>query len=114
VEARRRMAEAVAAHVETLPADVPVVVAGDFNATPEEPAYRILTAGLSDAWTATDNRSGPDGTFHTFKGKADRRIDWLLSRGFQTQRVWTIAEARRGRYPSDHFPVVADLRFLAP
>lgn len=114
VEARRRMAEAVVAHAETLPANVPVVVTGDFNATPDEPAYRILTAGLADAWTATGNRSGPEGTFHAFKGKADRRIDWVLSRGFQTRRVWTIAEAHRSRYPSDHFPVVADLRFSAP
>ncbi len=113
-EARRRMAEAVIAYVRTLPADVPVVVTGDFNATPDEPAYSILTAGLADAWTATDNRSGPGGTFHAFKGEADRRIDWVLSRGFQTRRVWTIAKARRGRYPSDHFPVVADLRFPAP
>ena len=114
VEARRSMAEAIAAHVETLPADVPVVVTGDFNATPEEPAYAILTAGLADAWTATENRSGPEGTFHGFKGKADRRIDWLLSRGFDMRAAWTIAEARRGRYPSDHFPVVADLRFQLP
>jgi endonuclease/exonuclease/phosphatase family metal-dependent hydrolase len=114
VEARRRMAEAVAAYIGTLPADVPVVVTGDFNATPDEPAYRILTTELADAWIATDNRSGPEGTFHAFKGKADRRIDWVLSRGFQTPRVWTIADARRGRYPSDHFPVVADLRFGRP
>lgn len=113
-EARRRMAEAVAAHIETLPADTPVVVTGDFNATPDEPAYRILTAGLADAWTATDNRSGPEGTFHAFKGKADRRIDWVLSRGFDTRQVWTIADSRAGRYPSDHFPVVADLRFGHP
>jgi endonuclease/exonuclease/phosphatase family metal-dependent hydrolase len=108
------MAEAVAAYIGTLPADVPVVVTGDFNATPDEPAYRILTTELADAWIATDNRSGPEGTFHAFKGKADRRIDWVLSRGFQTPRVWTIADARRGRYPSDHFPVVADLRFGRP
>lgn len=114
LEVRRHMAEAVAAVVATLPADTPVVVTGDFNATPQEPAYAVLTAGLSDAWTSTENRSGPEGTFHAFKGKADRRIDWVLSRGFQTQRVWTIAEARRGRYPSDHFPVVADLRFGLP
>jgi endonuclease/exonuclease/phosphatase family metal-dependent hydrolase len=111
VEARRKMAEAVAAHIKTLSTGVPVIVTGDFNATPDEPAYAILTTGLADAWTATENRSGPEGTFHAFKGKADRRIDWVLSRGFDTRRVWTIAQARAGRYPSDHFPVVADLRF---
>lgn len=114
VEARRRMAEAVVAFIATLPAEVPVVVTGDFNATPDEPAYDVLTSTLADAWTATTDRSGPEGTFHGFKGKADRRIDWVLSRGFDTRRVWTIAEARRGRYPSDHFPVVGDLRFSAP
>ncbi len=111
VEARRRMAEAVAAFVATLPVDAAVILTGDFNATPQEPAYAVLTAGLADAWTATANRSGPEGTFHAFKGKADRRIDWVLTRGFNARRAWTIAEARGGRYPSDHFPVVADLRF---
>lgn len=114
VDARRRMAEAVAAFVAELPPEVPVVLTGDFNATPDEEAYALLTVGLADAWAAATNRSGPDGTFHGFKGKADRRIDWLLSRGFDTRRAWTIAEARGGRYPSDHFPVVADLRFGSP
>lgn len=113
VEARREMAEAVAAFAARLPADVPVVVTGDFNATPDEPAYAVLTAGLADVWTAAADRAGPAGTFHGFRGKAERRIDWILTRGFATWRAWTIAEPRAGRYPSDHFPLVADLRFPA-
>lgn len=110
VEARRKMAEAVAAFAARLPADIPVVVTGDFNATPDEPAYAVLTAGLADVWTAAADRAGPAGTFHGFRGKAERRIDWVLTRGFATRRAWTIAEPRAGRYPSDHFPVLADLR----
>ncbi len=111
--ARARMANAIAAHVATLPADIPIVLTGDFNATPQEPAYAALTGTLADVWTAASDRSGPDATFHGFTGKAERRIDWVMTRGFEVTRAWTIADARRGRYPSDHYPVVADLSFGA-
>jgi endonuclease/exonuclease/phosphatase family metal-dependent hydrolase len=41
----------------------------------------------------------------------DRRIDWILTRGpVAVERCETVTFNQDGRYPSDHFPVVADLK----
>ena len=49
-------------------------------------------------------RDGLPETFHAFTGKADRRIDWVLTRGFRAKSARTLTTNRGGRYPSDHFP----------
>lgn len=109
--ARTRAAEMIAARIARLPADAPVVLTGDFNTVPGSEAHRALTAVLSDAWSAARVRAGPAGTFHGFTGKPGRRIDWVMARGLRAAKVETIALSSRGRYPSDHFPVVVDYRW---
>lgn len=109
--ARTKGAELIAARIAKLPAGLPVVLTGDFNTTPDSGAYRALTVGLSDAWTAAAARRGPEGTFQAFTGKPDRRIDWVLARGLTAARAETVTFGRNGRYPSDHFPVVVDYRW---
>ena len=108
-DARTRAASAIAARIAALPAGVPVVLTGDFNTEPSSPAHALLTRSLTDARDAAPTVSGPAQTFHAFTGKADRRIDWILVRGFTPLRFATDTSARAGRYPSDHFPVIADL-----
>lgn len=110
-EARTRAAALIGQRLTKLPAGIPVVVTGDFNDVPDSGAYRALAANLQDAWTAAPRRSGPEATFHDFTGKADRRIDWIWSKGLQIRRVRTLTDQRNGRYPSDHFPVLADYRW---
>lgn len=58
-----------------------------------------------------DDATADAGTSHGFSGVPQRRIDWILV----SSDVEVVAAAidRRtwgGRYPSDHFPVVVDLR----
>lgn len=109
--ARERGAALIASRIAAGPADLPVILTGDFNTRPESKAHAILTETLADAWTAVSKPQGPDFTFHGFTGKGDRRIDWVLSRGFTVDTVRTVDTHRGGRYPSDHFPVVARMRF---
>lgn len=108
--ARVRGAQLLAARIAALPRDEPVIVTGDFNAAPETGAHAaLLAAGLRDAWSVSATRSGPEATFHAFTGQPDKRIDWILVRGFGVRAVRTIDDSEGGRYPSDHFPVVAEL-----
>jgi endonuclease/exonuclease/phosphatase family metal-dependent hydrolase len=111
--AREHGARLLAERIAALPADVPVVVTGDFNATPESAVHATLTGTLDDAWNSAASRTGPDATFHAFSGKADRRIDWILVRGFEVREASTLeaCEGNDGRCPSDHFPVLAELRW---
>lgn len=108
-EAREKAARLIASWIATLRPDAPIILLGDFNDVPGSAAHSALAAILSDAWNAAPAKSGPDETFHTFTGKADRRIDWILFRGFRARSARTLTNNRSGRYPSDHFPVVATL-----
>lgn len=94
----------------------PTIITGDFNAGPLTPTQHVyLQAGFKDACEGLDEPS-----FHGFRGKArrrprptDDRIDWILIRnGARRLRVvdaGLVRDAEPPLYPSDHYPVVADL-----
>lgn len=108
--ARLRCAALLRARIDALPRGEPVVLLGDFNTAPDGDVHAaLLQAGLRDAWTAAVTRRGPEATFHAYTGTADRRIDWILVRGLSVRAVHTIDASEHGRYPSDHFPVLAEL-----
>lgn len=109
--ARSKCAAAIMEWVAQRPAGDVVVLTGDFNAGPDSEAHRLLSAGLADAWLAAPKRAGPEGTFHGFSGTPGKRIDWVMARGLTPVAVETVDFGRGGRFPSDHFPVVADYRW---
>ena len=90
---------------------------GDFNAdAPENPVYGTVTAALTDSWRATEGAEPPLGTSHGFGGleraRTAGRIDWILYRGpIAATDTEILTFERDGQYPSDHFPVVAELEY---
>lgn len=110
-DARRRSAEVIRRLLPALAMDLPVIVTGDFNAPAGGETYRILAEGFTDAWQTAPH--GPAGTFHGFTGKpGEARIDWILIRGpWRVARAETVTRNEGGRYPSDHFPVLASLEW---
>ena len=107
--ARTRAAQEIIERLKALPANLPFVLTGDFNTAPDSPAHALLAQTLQDARIGADTHSGPDATFHDFTGKPDRRIDWILYRGFHANAAHTVTTSHDGHYPSDHFPVSAEL-----
>lgn len=108
-EARLKSAQVIRKWIESRKEKLPVVLTGDFNTGAGTPPYQELTAIMKDAWLVSAWRSGPERTFHGFKGKpGEARIDWILF-----DAPWKVAETRAvddnrdGRYPSDHFAVLA-------
>ena len=94
--------------------EVPVVITGDFNATPDSEAYATLTGALVDTRTAVETPLGPEGTFGTFtaEGEPGGRIDYVfVSNGVDVVRAGTLSPHWNGRHASDHFPVMADVTF---
>ncbi len=95
-----------------------VIVTGDFNCRGgESTAWNTLvTEGpYEDAWDTAKERGEPIATFHGWgpPREGDRRIDWILHRGsieLLSSKVCTYG--RDGRWPSDHFPVLAELRLV--
>jgi endonuclease/exonuclease/phosphatase family metal-dependent hydrolase len=109
VRPRLLSAYEILGRIGRLPSTARVILAGDFNCTPDTPVHAALTQSLHDAWEAAARGSGPEKTFHDFTGIPDQRIDWILSRGFKALAVETVTTHQGARYPSDHFPVLAEL-----
>ena len=93
-----------------------VVVCGDFNAGIEEPAHAVMVdpapaPPLVDAFAAAKKADKLVGTVHRFTGKSEKkRDDWVLVGGRLQPLVVTVDKWNRdGRYPSDHFGVVAEI-----
>ena len=109
-EARRRGADVLADRLADR--SPPTVLAGDLNCTPADAPYRTLTdAGFRDARGAAADPHGPEATYTAFEAlQPGRRIDHLLVDGFDVERFGVLTDLdRRGRYPSDHFALLADL-----
>lgn len=114
VRARMLSANEILQRIGKLPSAGRVILAGDFNCGPDTAVHAKLTGDLHDAWMQADSRHGPARTFHNFTGHPDQRIDWILTRGFKVLSVRTVTTHDGARYPSDHFPVVADLVVPGP
>jgi endonuclease/exonuclease/phosphatase family metal-dependent hydrolase len=114
-ETRQHCATLIIQEVNALAGDLPVIVMGDFNAYPDSKAYqRFLEAGFSDSYADT----GIEGihTFHGFVGekhtKLGERIDWILTKRFSILEYQVIRDAEPPIFPSDHYPVLANLETL--
>jgi endonuclease/exonuclease/phosphatase family metal-dependent hydrolase len=107
--AREKGASLIADRIAAIAGEAPVVLTGDFNTVPSSRTHAILAERLRDAREVAPKVDGPAETFHGFTGKADRRIDWIFVRGLGAERYATLTDARKERYPSDHFPVLAEV-----
>ena len=112
-------AERVNEHIASLPSGSTVIVMGDFNAAAESSeTWRLMTSrGLRDAWTIADDRHGPPVTSNGFgppPSGEEWRIDWILVGGaIEVPSASTVIYHSEGRYPSDHYPVLATLRLIS-
>ena len=108
-EARSECARVIDRFLAKWDSKIPVTVTGDFNTGLKSNAHAVLTMRLKDAWLDAPSKKGPEGTFHGFKGTpGQERIDWILYRGpWNVKTVETVTRNVNGRYPSDHFPILA-------
>jgi endonuclease/exonuclease/phosphatase family metal-dependent hydrolase len=115
--ARQESAKIMLTQVTKLPGKLPFVITGDFNATEDSGAYRILTAkgnGVKDAGHSSLNPNfGPTSTFNAFGPlQPDRKIDYIFVRDDMTVTEHAVlADQWDGLWASDHLPVLAEVYF---
>lgn len=91
-----------------------IVCTGDFNAQPTTVVYEKMTQALKDTKAIAENSD--DGlTAHGY-GKNEEGsagpIDYVfVSEGVQVDTYKIIRNTAKNMYPSDHYPVVADVKF---
>lgn len=118
-QAREESSKLVQAKIKELNREnLPVVWMGDFNVTPDNLAYQVILAQESwkDARLISKLPSyGPKGTFTAFEW--DRMPDGIIDHVFvqgkiEVLRHGILTDNYGKKYPSDHFPVLAEIRFL--
>jgi endonuclease/exonuclease/phosphatase family metal-dependent hydrolase len=110
--------------------DSPTIVTGDFNCVPRSLPHRNFAEdGFVDTCLAIDegNVEGTH-TFHAFEGARYRvarsacetgRIDWILVKDprqrirIKSHLIVRDCDEETGIYPSDHYPVLAELALSA-
>lgn len=114
--AREKSAELVLAKIKDFnKANLPVVLMGDFNLTPKTTPVLMIKKQFQDSFEHSKNiHYGPAGTFTGFdvsKIPTDR-IDYIFTHKFKVKSHRHINDRRPNLlYPSDHFPVFAELQF---
>ena len=113
-------AQLIRTRMATLASNSWVVLTGDFNMPPTDPAYAALLGAndpqgvqIRDAYRQVHPVEQPDElTRHNFTGgTTGKRIDYVFHTGEFAASAATIVHTSYdgGRYPSDHYPVTATL-----
>jgi endonuclease/exonuclease/phosphatase family metal-dependent hydrolase len=107
----------------------PVVLTGDFNSGENNAVVRylegerrleIVNNGMSqnpeplvDTFRLLHKDASDVGTAHGFKGgRAGNKIDYIFVRpGTEVLQAEILHDSQDNRYPSDHFPITAAIRF---
>lgn len=108
--------------------DDPFLVTGDFNAGEDNPAILYLKGlptgselsldlpvRLVDSFRVCHPEATDVGTFHAFAGRTGgSKIDYIFipAGSVDVLDASVIQRHEAGHYPSDHFPVVATVRFV--
>jgi len=113
IEARRESAKLIMRKMKEIAGESAVVLTGDFNVTQDNESYHLFhnSGFLKDAFETAEIKLSDNASFNAFKpapvsGKADRIDHIFLSKQFTAKRYGVLTNSFKGRYPSDHFPVL--------
>jgi endonuclease/exonuclease/phosphatase family metal-dependent hydrolase len=93
--------------------NLPVMLAGDFNSTPDSKPYQVMAEVCIDARMVSEIPAyGPLATFNGFRFDQEptERIDYIFIDGkTRVKRYAVLTNSQGQRYPSDHFPIFTEL-----
>lgn len=112
--ARQKSAEVLHTQISDIAGSRPVILTGDFNASPTSITYQKLVAGdkLLDSYKQSETpHYGPVNTssgFFVRKEPIRSRIDYIfVNAKVRVLQHATLTDQQEGRYYSDHLPVMA-------
>lgn len=116
VQARIESGKLILAKAKELSNGLPIVLTGDFNFDETSDAYSSLANSgiVQDSYEVAPLVYEPNSTFNGWgKGLREKqRIDHIfVSPTFGVKKYAVLTDTYMGKFPSDHFPVVADLHW---
>lgn len=91
-----------------------LIIMGDFNDSPTSDVRKYLSSnfeGLQDTWQMFNTQE--ETSHHAFEGEMQNgsRIDWILvDKKLQVLSSAMEKTSQAGKYPTDHFPIVAQIK----
>lgn len=115
-KAREESSKLLLRKIPEIAGDNPVILMGDFNGGHESSWYQTLagSALLMDTYKRSPIIYANNGSFNGFGSQLNNEeiIDHLFtSKGFSVLKWGVLTDTYHGKYPSDHFPVMAKLWF---
>ena len=114
ITARRESSKLLLAKIKTIAGDAPVVVTGDFNGSYNTEWYQLIANSgiVSDTYRQVKHPYLNNGTFQNF-GRSFTTGDVIdhifVTRHFSVKRWGVLTDSYHGKFPSDHFPVLAEI-----
>jgi endonuclease/exonuclease/phosphatase family metal-dependent hydrolase len=114
MKARTESAKLILQKIKELNRDnLPVILTGDFNLTPEQEPISVITQELKDSRAISKEVPyGPSGTFNGFKfdSPLKDRIDYVFVNNLvEVKQYGVLSDSKDQRYPSDHLPVFVSI-----
>ncbi len=113
--ARENSAKLISAKIQQINTQsFPVVLMGDFNATPKEKPIKILKTLLNDALEIAETPlEGPTGTFNGFNMNAiTERIDYFFTDNLVINSYAHIVDTSNNKkHISDHLPIMIVMKY---
>jgi len=116
VKARVESSKLILQKIKSIAGNQPVVLTGDFNGDHNSEWYlEIADSGImKDTYKLVDHPYANNGSFNSFGASAALQkndiIDHIfVSKVFTVKRWGILTDSYHGKYPSDHFPVMATI-----
>ncbi|TDO27041.1 endonuclease/exonuclease/phosphatase family protein [Sediminibacterium goheungense] len=113
--ARRESSKLLLAKIKLIAGDAPVLLTGDFNGNHSTEWYRLIADSglLRDTFKEVKYPYVNNGTFQNFGRNysvADIIDHIFVTRHFSVKRWGVLTDSYNGKFPSDHFPVLAEVQ----
>jgi len=106
-----KSSELIAKKIDALPADEPVILMGDFNATPASKPIEYLSKRYVNAFLAIHPNETDAASFNNWKPTdKGNLIDHIFARSCGPVKSAEIDRTNSdGKCPSDHYPLISDI-----
>jgi len=114
IEARRESAKLILAKAKEFAKDLPLILTGDFNIDETNEAYFTLAKSgvVQDVYDLAKIKYEPNSSFNAWGKNIQEkaRIDHIfITKPFKVRKYGILTDTYMGKFPSDHFPVMAEL-----